>query len=164
MTERTLIIGNSGSGKSTLAGQIATRGGQLVVGLDEIYWKDQRLLRKRSQADALLLARTMAAKPSWVIEGVFGWLIDAVIPRTTSLIWLDLPWEDCRAGLMERGPYDPANCDEFQGLLAWAELYYSRQTSSSHAGHARIFEAFTENKTIISSRADLNLVSFDAIG
>ena len=153
-THRTLVIGNSGSGKSWLAARIAARDGVEPVSLDDIYWIDRLALKKRGAADAIAMAAVAAEGERWVIEGVYGWLIDAVTPRATALIWLDLPWADCKAGLLARGAsgVSPA---EFDNLLAWAEQYWTRQSPSSHAGHAKIFDAFKGEKTTITSRHEL---------
>jgi adenylate kinase family enzyme len=150
-TQRTLIIGNSGSGKSTLADQISSASRCPHVRLDDIYWIDPLLLRKRGAVAAQNLLAVTVAQPSWVVEGVFGWLIDRAVPRATRLIWLDPPWEDCRAGLMARGPCGVSD-EEFTGLRVWAEAYWTRQSSSSHAAHQRIFDAFAGEKVRIGSR------------
>jgi hypothetical protein len=76
------------------------------------------------------------------------------------LIWLDLPWPVCRAGLMERGsesskqraPEEAAR--NFTQLLAWAEGYWNRAGSCSHTGHLRIFEKFPGTKDRIELRQE----------
>lgn len=155
LAQRTIIIGNSGSGKSTLAARIAAAAGPPPICLDEIYWIDQASLKKRGQAEALAMASAASRDSRWVIEGVFSWLADAVLPRATMLIWLDLPWSDCLSGLIERGPMFGASDSEFNELLAWAHLYWERRTSSSHAGHLRLFEAFTRPKLRLQSREEV---------
>ena len=100
------------------------------------------------------MAAEIADQPRWVIEGVYGWLIDVVSPRATTLIWLDLPWSDCRAGLIARGPMGVSDT-EFDDLLTWAQAYFNRQTPSSHAGHAKIFADFTGEKIVLKRRAEV---------
>lgn len=152
---RTLILGNAGSGKSVLAAELAARAGYALVCLDEIYWIDQGLLKKRSAADAKaeLLARCL--EEEWVIEGVFGWLAEIAMPRAHSLIWLDLSWDECRAGVMARGPLVGQSAAEFEALLMWAEQYWTRESSSSHAAHRALFDAFAGEKFALRSRADV---------
>ena len=154
LTHRSLIIGNSGSGKSTLAAQITAFAECPNVSLDQIYWVDQLALTKRGAVAAKKMAAEIADQPRWVIEGVYGWLIDAVTPRATALIWLDLPWPDCRAGLVARGPMGVTDA-EFDDLLTWAQAYSTRQTPSSHCGHAKIFGDFAGKKVRLTSRADV---------
>lgn len=156
LKHRTIIIGNSGSGKSTLATRISEICGCQHVRLDEIYWVDQRCLKKRGQADAQQMALALSQEPQWVIEGVFGWLVELVSPRATMLIWLDLPWSECETGLISRGPVHGTTENEFNDLVAWAHLYWERRTSSSYAAHARIYEAFEGRKLRVGARLEVN--------
>jgi adenylate kinase family enzyme len=154
-SQRTLIIGNAGSGKSVLATQIAEQAGCPSFCLDDVYWVDQSLLQKRGAADAkaMLLARSLAEK--WVIEGVFGWLAEIALPRATTLIWLDLSWIECQAGLLARGALAGQSGDEFAELLAWSQLYWTRESSSSHTAHRALFEAFAGEKMVLRSRSEV---------
>ena len=155
---RTIVIGNSGSGKSTLASQIAeAAGGEAacrVVNLDTIYWIDQPGLAKRGAVAAKVMIAEHATADRWVIEGVYGWLIDTITARATDLIWLDLPWSECEAGLLARGPQGVDEA-EFQALISWARAYRDRTTPSSHTGHAAIYDAFTGPKCVLVSRAEV---------
>jgi adenylate kinase family enzyme len=153
--QRLVIIGNSGSGKSTLAALIAGATGARHVALDDIYWVDAAGLKKRVEPVAKQIAAEAAAGPLWVVEGVFGWLAEVALPRATALVWLNLPWSDCEAGLVARGPaYSPSPA-EYAALLAWASQYGTRQTASSEAGHAKIFDAFSGPKRNLRSRAEV---------
>ena len=152
---RMIVIGNSGSGKTTFAAQIAASLRCPHVDLDTVYWQDQIRLAKRVEPAAKQMVAALAARPHWVIEGVYGWLADVAAPRATALIWLNLPWAECKAGLEARGPgYSPSQA-EYDALLAWAERYWSRDTPSSEAGHRKIFDAFSGYKVALSRRADV---------
>lgn len=155
LCHRTVIIGNSGSGKSTLAAVIAAFAGGPGISLDDIYWADQAALKKRAQPLAIQMAKHQSLEPTWVIEGVYGWLVDVVTPRATALVWLDLPWADCRAGLEARGRQRGESAAEFTDLLGWAQQYWSRQTPSSHAGHRKIFDPFPGQKITLRSRDEV---------
>ena len=102
LEERVLVLGNSGAGKSTLAGAISQTIGMPVFELDAFHWASG-YVQKRNDSEARRLVADAASAPRWVIEGVFGWLIDVAIPQATTLIWLDLSWQECRAGLLARG-------------------------------------------------------------
>jgi adenylate kinase family enzyme len=151
---RTVLIGNSGAGKTTLARQLAGLTGARHVALDDIYWVNQATLQKRMEPIAKQMTAAVAASPQWVIEGVFGWLAEVALPRATALIWLNLPWPDCKAGLEARGPDHSPSPQEYEALLQWAEHYSIRRTSSSEAGHRKIFDAFAGTKVELTSRAD----------
>ena len=149
---RTVIIGNAGSGKSWLATELAARFAIPRIDLDRIHWDDENFSHKRDEAVARDMVRDAAAAPRWVIEGVYGWLAEIAMARATALIWLDLPWAICAAGLMARGPWRGVTDKEFREFLAWAEAYAMRQTSTSFAGHLRLFESFTGAKLRLRAR------------
>ena len=149
---RTLIIGNSGSGKSTLAMALSRFSGCPITDLDRIHWDSDTFATKRDEQIALQMTREAALGERWIIEGVYGWLAQAAIPRATALIWLNLPWEECQTGISQRGPWNKAGPNAMAALLEWAEAYYVRQTSSSLAGHLQMFERFDGDKFAISSR------------
>jgi adenylate kinase family enzyme len=96
---RTLIIGNSGSGKSGLAEGLGELVGAPVFHLDLLHWKDNGVGAKEDENLARQNVASLAATERWVIEGVYGWLAEAAIPRATALIWLDLSWDVCREGV-----------------------------------------------------------------
>jgi adenylate kinase family enzyme len=151
--DRVLIIGNSGTGKSTLAQRLGARLAVPVIELDLLHWRDEGAGPKRDEAEAIALAQEAAAAPRWIMEGVYGWLAAAVIARVTALLWLDLPWEDCRAALVARKPRRGASAHDQAELLAWAEAYWTRTTPSSFAGHAQLFDAYSGPKQRLESRA-----------
>jgi len=155
-SERTVIIGNSGSGKSTFAGRLAARLGIAATDLDPLHWEDEGYGRKRDEAAARGLVAEAAAKPRWIIEGVYGWLASVALPRATALVWLDLPWSACHAALLARGPWRTAGEGAFDDLLSWAEGYATRTTSSSFEGHRHLYEDFIATKFRLRSRREVD--------
>ena len=150
--QRTVVIGNGGAGKSTLARQLGALFDIAVTDLDLLNWEDEGRGRKRDEAEARRLTADAASQPRWAIEGVYGWLAKVALPRATALIWLDLPWSECRAGLLARGLRRGASDSDFAELLAWSEAYWTRTTSSSFAGHAQIYESCSAAKWRLTGR------------
>jgi adenylate kinase family enzyme len=148
---RVVIIGNSGSGKTTLAGELGLLLDRQVYDLDRIHWQEA-IGVKRDEAHAKSMVSAIAAEPQWIIEGVFGWLVAEALPFATSLVWMDLPWIACREGLDGRGPSTGATIEQHAELLAWAEAYWRRSTSTSFAGHLALFEAFAGEKCRLIQR------------
>lgn len=151
LPDRSLIIGNSGSGKTTLARAMADHLQCPVIGLDQIHWEAGGFARKRDEQVARRLTQEATTADRWVMEGVYGWLAEEAMPRVQALLWLDLPWAECRAGLLERKADQPFDTD----MLLWAEQYWTRDTSSSFAGHQRVYEGFVGDRLHFCSRADV---------
>ena len=154
--KRTVIVGNSGSGKTRLAQQIADALQAPGIDLDRIHWKGDAYGSKRDEIKAREMVVEAAEKPTWVIEGVFGWLARVALPRATALIWLDLSWEECHAGLMERGPRKGMTESDYANLIAWAEEYWTRDNANSFGGHLRLFEPFAGSKLRLTRRSDVD--------
>jgi adenylate kinase family enzyme len=152
VVERIVVIGNSGSGKSTLAEAIADLARIPAIDLDLLHWEEGGYGVKRDEDVARKMVRDISEKPRWIVEGVFGWLADVALPRATALIWLDLPWSLCRAGLIARGPRRGATSNDAAELMTWAEAYWTRQTPSSFADHSKMFNEFSGTKLRLSSR------------
>ena len=152
---RTLILGNSGSGKSWLAFKIAEALGCKAVDLDTIHWEPGGYGVVRDKQVAIDMVHQEASGPAWVIEGVFGWLAQEALPRAMALIWLDLPISQCLDNIRQRGLRRGGDAASFEALLDWAADYDGRQTSSSHAGHTRMFTAFPGRKLRLLSRDDV---------
>ena len=151
---RTLILGNSGSGKSWLAGHVSARLGVVALDLDTIHWVGPGFTAARDSAEARAMVSAAAAAEHWVIEGVYGWLADAALPRATCLIWLAPPIAECLDNLRRRGQQRDGDQAGFEALLDWAGAYDRRDTSSSQAGHAARFDSFPARKLTLRSRQE----------
>jgi adenylate kinase family enzyme len=162
MLTRIAIIGNSGSGKSHLAKSLATLHSLPVVHLDRIFWMPGGFNEKKSKDEAILEVEQKRKENSWIVEGVFGELAELFLPQAQMLIYLDMDWATCQSGLKSRGSessrqMDPIEAEEnFRKLLLWAEQYWTRIGSCSHAGHLRLFSDFTGTKLKFTSRAEVD--------
>ncbi|MEJ1174581.1 AAA family ATPase [Agrobacterium sp. CMT1] len=150
---RVAIIGNSGSGKSSLAVKAGSALKLPICDLDHLHWHEDG--RKRDEVEAKLLAMQYASTDDWIIEGVYGWLVETTLHRANVLIWLDLPWAECHDGLLRRGAQHGETESDQAALLAWARDYWTRATSSSFAGHLHLYEAFDGCKIRLQTRAEV---------
>ena len=161
LSQRTVIIGNSGAGKSALAESLSALVHVPVIDLDLLNWEGDEYGRKRDDDAARRMTLDVSAQPRWIIEGVYGWLAESALPRATALIWLDFQWSLCHAGLLARGPRRGATDQDGAELLKWAETYWNRQTSSSFAGHSRMFTNFPRTKFRLENREQATLLLAD---
>jgi adenylate kinase family enzyme len=161
ISQRTVIIGNSGAGKSAFAENLSALIHVPVIDLDLLNWEGDGYGRKRDEDTARRMTLDVSARPLWIIEGVYGWLAESALPRATALIWLDFQWSLCRAGLLARSPRRGATDQDGVELLKWAETYWNRQTSSSFAGHSRMFSNFSGTKFRLESREQATLLLAD---
>ncbi len=154
---RTVIIGNSGSGKTWLAKRLADTYATTLVHMDDIFWMPGGFNVKRDPAEVSNIVAMARAEPGWVAEGVFGSLASQFLQSATTLIWLDLPWDVCRARLVLRGSESKAHMDReqsqagLQALLEWAKDYPFRQGSSGRAAHSALFDAFRGQQSLLCS-------------
>ncbi len=154
--DRTLILGNSGSGKSFLAKRLSLLLSVDALDLDGIHWEPGDYAAARDKQVALAMVRAAAADQAWVIEGVYGWLAKPALARATTLIWLTVHVDECLDNLRQRGIRRGGDEASFNSLLAWAADYDIRATSSSRGGHASLFEGFSGQKIILSSRPEMD--------
>lgn len=154
---RWVVIGNSGSGKSTLAERLGWSHRLPVHDLDLVHWHPDG--RKVDEAEARARVAEISAGDAWIIEGVYGWLAEVALGRATVLVWLDIAWDECRAGLLARGLRRGMTLSDQDALLAWAGDYWVRTTSSSATGHERLYRAFTGDKAVLRTRDDATAFS-----
>ena len=152
-TTRWMIVGNSGSGKSTLAERVGAVLHLPVYDLDLVHWHADGC--KRDETDAMGCVADLAEGEGWVIEGVYGWLAEVALPRADALVWLDMPWDDCRAGLLARGLRRDMKPSDQDALLAWAQDYWTRTTPTSFAGHERLYRLFEGRKKRLHTRDEI---------
>jgi hypothetical protein len=127
-----------------------------VIELDDIHWEGDDYGSRRDETNARGMVAEAAAKSAWVIEGVYGWLARVALPRATVLIWLDIPWEECRAGLVARGLRRGMTDGDHAELLTWAAEYWTRDNANSYGGHLRLSEGFAGAKLRFTERSQVD--------
>ena len=169
MPVKVCILGNSGSGKSYLAKKL---GGALnsdistLVFLDSLYFVPERnengsLIRRSDSEKAQLVEQIKSGQDGWIVEGVFGELIESFLDNTPNaiILFLDIDWEVCQRRIVQRpnnieGVMDTP--ESMAKLLKYAENYFTRTDKRSHLGHSEIFQSFQGIKLRITSEEACN--------
>ncbi|EUB97155.1 hypothetical protein PMI07_000731 [Rhizobium sp. CF080] len=156
-SRRIVIMGNGGSGKTWLARRLAEPLGLPLVHLDDVHWEPGRYGIARDKAVVHEDVRTIAAGEAWLIEGVYGLYVGIALPRTTTLIWLDLSEEECVAHIMRRGIQGGESQESFDGLVKWVSEYRARKNNwNSFDGHLKLYESFSGQKARLTNRGEIN--------
>ena len=87
---RVVVMGSSCSGKTSLARQISEKLGIDHTELDAIFWKPNWCPRSREEFRTLITE--VVQQQVWLLDGNYSWVRDFVLPRATSLIWLNHPF------------------------------------------------------------------------
>lgn len=156
---RILIIGNAGSGKSFLAKAIATQLALPVIDLDTIFWLDGSYTAKRPAGQVWAAIDRIHEQDRWIVEGVYGSMVERLLDRADLLIWLALPWESCRAAVIDREAQraiKTATPKEFEALLAYGAAYDERTNDISREGHQRLFDRFAGRRLRYENREQVN--------
>lgn len=98
--ERILVIGCPGSGKSTFARALHAATGLPLCHLDLLFWNADKTNVPREE----FLHRVQAVldEERWIIDGHYASSLPLRLARCDTVIWLDLPLEDCLKGVAER--------------------------------------------------------------
>ncbi len=158
---RILIFGNSGSGKTWLASKLSDST-KVCYSLDHIFWEAEGYNQKKSENDVAREIQDIKNQSRWIVEGVFGHLLVELLDFTDVIIFLDLPWSNCKEALLKRGSESSKKLDKeeadknFQELVKWASGYTYRDTKASQSYHAFLYKQFDKVKYKLSSRNEIN--------
>ena len=95
------IIGYSGSGKSTLAKRLADQIGVLPLYLDSVHFLPG--WNEREPSEARSMVQQELAKPSWVIDGNYGYLLrEQRLQEADEIIWLNYSRLHCLYRALKR--------------------------------------------------------------
>lgn len=159
--KRVVIIGNSGAGKSWLSARLSAKVGARDVNLDTFYWEPGGYSNKRPTEVIDNDLKQLLSEDAWVVEGVFGALVEELLEFADTLIFIDIDWTKCEESLRLRGQNvsEETNAElaknNFQALIQWASEYYFRKSKSSHSYHRQLFEKFDGVKFHFTRREDV---------
>lgn len=158
---RILIIGNSGSGKTWLGRALSERKKIPLFHMDDIRWDQSGYEIRRSETDIERDLDAIKNKDQWILEGVFGKMAQSCLSFADLLVWLDLPWEECKKNLLVRGPQfenvltSSEKEKALNKLMEWASTHDSRNDANSWGFFNDLYTNFKHQKICLRSREDI---------
>ena len=85
-----VILGSCGSGKTTLAKKLSETHGIPHIEIDALHWRPnwQRVPEEEFKANV----KKALDQESWIVDGNYSKLRDAIWPKAELAIWLDFPF------------------------------------------------------------------------
>ena len=153
---RVVIMGNGGSGKTWLAERLAPCLALHPIHMDLVYWQPGRFGVARDKTVVAKEIGQLSYGDKWLMEGVYGWLVNVLLPRTTLLIFLDLAEDECVANVRLRGKQGGETQESFDELIDWVSKYRERRNNwNSFESHLRMFDEFPNEKVRLRSRTEM---------
>ena len=162
--DRIFIMGNGGSGKSWLARELAQRLKLPTIHLDDLHWMPN-FAGERPREERNQLVSKAAAADRWIMEGIYGTIIKQVLPRVTTLIWLNIPDDECVANIRLRGVTGGGSQEQFSELVEYTRGYRHRKNHmNSFDAHNQFFYEHPLHKIELHNRIEvtafLDAISF----
>lgn len=156
---KVIILGNAGAGKSTLALKLMGEGAASCLSLDEVAFSSG--VNRRPLADSIAeVKQFVRSHASWIIEGCYADIIEAVLSECDELIFLNPGVDVCIAHCRAR-PWEPekfgsreAQDAHLASLIAWVSAYESRDDEYGLRRHRALFDGFRGPKREIGSALD----------
>ena len=142
-----------GSGKSYLAKKISERTNVPVLFLDDIFWEGKdEFSKKRPSWEINQDLRDFMTNESFVVEGVYSSLQKRIMRQIDTLIYVDIPWNECLNNLNKRK----------SEKIEWASSYYVKERHKygtrvySKGTHDEQFDLWNGNKIRLYCQKDVN--------
>ncbi len=148
---KVIILGNAGSGKTTLAKKLQTKQPVAILPLDNVAFHGG--VERRPLADSIAdVTRFIEDNESWIIEGCYADIVEPILPRCETLIFLNPGVDACVAHCRGR-QWEPdkfasrSKQDEhLENLIEWVRSYETRQDEYGLRSHRALFDAFPGDK------------------
>lgn len=158
---RTILLGNAGAGKTTLARRLLREQPAACLSLDDLAFAEGAV--RRPLVESVAAARDFIdANASWIIEGCYADIIDALLDRCDRLIFLNPGVEACVSHCRAR-PWEPdkfPSRDEqdqhLEHLVDWVRQYEQRDDEYGLSRHRALFDGFRGDKCELSDPRNYN--------
>ncbi|MCC5849725.1 MAG: shikimate kinase [Verrucomicrobia bacterium] len=146
-----ILLGNAGAGKSTLSKNIMDSAAAARLSLDEVAF--QGSAERRPLADSIADVRSFIhSNESWIIEGCYADILEAVLHECDELIFLNPGVDACVAHCHAR-PWEPEKFksrqqqdQNLENLIAWVRTYETRDDEYGLRKHRALYDSFAGKK------------------
>ena len=148
---------------------MGTRLGWQVLPLDQVVFSREqgdggrgRLVERDRSESRRLLSDFLEADDDWVVEGVYGRLIERVLESRPFLVWIDRSEEDCLEGLRVRSArmlreygrdLSPL---QNQRMVERVKGYRDRSDHLGYACHRELYESYSGEKIRLTSILEID--------
>ncbi len=153
-----ILLGNAGAGKSTLSKKLIAKEPAARLSLDEVAF--QNGAERRPLQDSIADVRKfIEANDSWIIEGCYADIIEAVLADCNELIFLNPGNDACIAHCRSR-PWEPEKFssrleqnENLENLIEWVRSYENRTDEYGLRRHRALYDSFGGKKREFNSPA-----------
>lgn len=150
-TMKVILLGNAGAGKSTLSQKLTAKQAAARLSLDEVAF--QNGAERRPLEDSVAeVKRFIEHHQSWIIEGCYSDIIEAILEDCEELVFLNPGVDACVAHCRAR-PWEPEKFsssqeqdDNLENLIEWVRSYETRPDEYGLLRHRAIYDAFAGKK------------------
>ncbi|WP_033094870.1 P-loop NTPase family protein [Colwellia psychrerythraea] len=157
---KVLVFGNSASGKSTLAKHLAMSEQLAHLDLDLLAWQATNPPTRAPIAEsAKTIESFMLKHDSWVIEGCYSDLLKVAEQKSTEIIYMNLPVENCIINAKNRPWESHKYTSKMEQdanlvmLLQWISQYEIRDDNFSKIAHLEFYHRYTGEKKMLTTNA-----------
>ena len=148
---KVILLGNAGAGKSTLSKKLIAKQPAARLSLDEVAFQEG--VERRPLADSIAdVKRFIAKHESWIIEGCYSDMIEAILDDCEELIFLNPGVDTCIAHCRAR-PWEPEKFssrreqdENLENLIEWVRSYETRGDEYGLLRHRAIYDSFAGKK------------------
>lgn len=148
---KVILLGNAGAGKSTLSRNLMAESPAACLSLDSVAFNGG-IERRPLQDSVADVRRFIGSNGSWIIEGCYADIIEAILDDCDELIFLNPGVDVCVAHCRAR-PWEPEKFDSRQAqdehldnLVEWVRSYEVRSDEYGLQRHRALYDSFGGNK------------------
>lgn len=160
---KVILLGNAGAGKSTLSDRLIAKSPAERLSLDAVAFKGGTE-RRPLQESVRDVKRFIEGSASWIVEGCYADIIEAILDECEELIFLNPGIDICVAHCRSR-PWEPEKFgteeeqdENLENLIEWVRTYEVRSDEYGLQRHRALYDSFSGRKREFTHPREYDLV------